>query len=108
MRKNFNNRHSGQTEKDISYSFWLAFDDLGAVTLTRAKPNLGRSERGMQLTVTLPKALFQTPELSASIKVDSPVGTPLKIDATAAAEALSKSLGMPVDLVVVNAGENHG
>lgn len=90
---------------DMRFDLWLAFDADGGARMTRSKPNLGRTERGMQLSITLPVALFKTPELAATIKVESPTSDPVKIDATAAGEALSAALGFPVDLRIIECGE---
>lgn len=83
----------------IEYSFWLVFDDAGGMRLSRGEPSCGRAERAMQISATLPKALFATPRLSAKIAVagDVPETT---IDITAASEALRGALGVDVDLVV--------
>lgn len=96
-------RFSSRTADQIFYSLWLAFDAEGGAFLTRAKPNLKRGQRGMQLNVTLPVALFQTPELSASVTVAKPIAEPVQIDAQAAGEALSKALGFPVDIQIIHA-----
>lgn len=100
-----NRQHTSHLANELVYSLWLVFDADGTVRSTRSKPSLGRNERGMQLSVTLPKALFKTPELAATIKIESPTSDPVTIDASAAAEALSASLGMPVDIRIVEPNE---
>jgi hypothetical protein len=81
-------------------SFWLIFDNLGGVRLTRGQPALGRNERSMSMSVKLPYALFKTPTLSASLTIDAPEPMVPAIDITAASEALSKALGVDIDLQV--------
>jgi hypothetical protein len=57
----------------------------------------------MKLSVTLPKKLWSTPTLKATIKIDDP-GTPIEISASAvetAAEAIKEALGVDIDLRVV-------
>jgi len=86
-------------------SFWLAFDSSGGVRLTRGSPSLSRNERGMQLNVKLPHALFRTPSLRASLVIDAPEPVVPNIDLTAAAEALKASLGVDIDLKIVEVQE---
>lgn len=88
----------------IEYSFWLIFDDVGGMRLSRGEPSCGRAERAMQVFTTLPKALFATPRLSAKIAVagDVPETT---IDVAAASEALRGALGVDIDLVIRETGQ---
>lgn len=87
------------TFNDIS--FWLVFDAWGAVRLTRGEPDLKANERGMQMTAKLPHALFNTPQLRATLSVNAPEQAPIVIDTTAAAEALTRTIGCDVEVRVV-------
>jgi hypothetical protein len=85
--------------------FWLIFDNDGGVRMTRGQPSLDRNERGMQMSVNVPHALFKTPLLRASMTIEAPeVGIP-PIDLTAAAEALKQSLGCDIDVRVIEPGD---
>lgn len=82
----------------IEYAFWLTFDATGGVRMTRNPPAVGRGERAMSLLTKLPKSLFTTPTLSASIVLsDEGVGQ-MTIDVEAANAALKQALGVDIDL----------
>lgn len=84
----------------IEYSLWLTFDIHGGVKMTRGRPSITRHERAMQISCTLPKALFQQPELKATIRVPSDVGEPsFDLDMEAVREALHGALGVDLDIV---------
>lgn len=85
-------------------SFWLAFNSEGGVRLTRGQPNLGRSERGMQMSVKVPHALFKTPSLRATMTIEAPEPIVPPIDLTAAAEALKQTLGCDIDIKIIEQG----
>lgn len=82
-------------------SFWLIFDDRGGVRLTRGEPGTRRNERGMQMKVKLPHALFRVPSLRADIEITAPEPTVPPIDLTAAADALKAALGCDIDVRVI-------
>lgn len=94
-------RHSLKRADHWEIGFWLIFDVNGSVRLTRGEPDLGRSERGMQMAVKVPHALFKTPTLRASIDIQAPEPAVQPIDLTAAAEALKLSLGCDVDVRII-------
>jgi len=97
--------HSLKRADHWDISFWLVFSHDGGVRLTRGTPSLDRNERGMQLNVKLPHALFRTPSLRASLVIDAPEPVVPNIDLTAAAEALKASLGVDIDLKIVEQPE---
>jgi hypothetical protein len=86
--------------------FWLTVargtgnSDRPSVKVTAGYPALSRNERALNLKVELPIALFETPALAASIKVDHPQQV-VTIDATTVAEAVRQVVGMDVDVRVV-------
>jgi hypothetical protein len=82
-------------------SFWLIFDRVGNVRLTRGEPRLDRDERGMAMTVSVPVALFQTPSLRATMTIEAPEPAVPPIDLTAAADALKQSLGCDVEIRII-------
>jgi hypothetical protein len=85
----------------IEYSLWLVFDEKGAVRMTRTMPSVGRGERAMQLTLIVPRSVFRTPQLKATIAIAEGAPIVQNIDIDAATEALRKSIGVDVDLRVV-------
>ncbi len=87
----------------IDYTFWLVFDATGGMRFTRTEPTAGRGERKMQCATTLPRSLFSTPNLKATITVDQAAGAVFDIDVTAAADALRGVVGCDVDLRVERA-----
>lgn len=89
----------------IEYCFWLTFYADGAMRFTRTRPALGRTERSMRCVATLPKSLFSTPTLSATITVDDAGAAAMAVDVRAASDALSLALGVDVDLRIVGGDE---
>lgn len=91
-------RASKVKDGNIIVPLWLIFDIRGNVRLTRGEPDLSRAERAMQMTVTVPLALFKTPTISANLTIDAPEMAVPQIDLTAAAEALKAVVGCDVDV----------
>lgn len=91
-------RHSTVRSDKVEYAYWLVFDETGGMRFSRGEPDLKRGERAMACLTTLPKSLFKTPKLTASISIDDPAGGAINIDATAAADALKAVVGVDVDL----------
>lgn len=89
---------------NLTFHFWLVFDSDGSMRMSRTEPSCSRTEHRMKLQATLPKSLWRTPSLSASIELSDPGAPPLNIDVTAAQEALRTALGVDVDVRVVPAG----
>lgn len=94
-------RSSHLSQKAITYGFWLVFDDRGGMRFARQNPNVGRDERAMFLEATLPRSLFATPPLRATISVADPGEAAPQIDISAASEALRQALGVDIDLKVI-------
>lgn len=97
------NKYSFTRGETLVYGFWLIFEGDGAVRLTRAQPGVTRSERAMKCEVTLPLALFKTPELRATITVAEPESSTFAIDVEAVGEALRTALGVDIDLRIAPA-----
>ena len=91
-------RHSIIRFDHIEYSFWLIFDRAGGVRMSRGEPSISRGERAMSCTAKLPKSLFKTPELKASIAIGEQIPDTFQIDVAAASEALKQAVGVDVDL----------
>lgn len=95
------NRYSSITGTEIIYSLWLTFDERGGVSMQRGEPTTVRGERAVKLNVTLPRSLFRTPELKATLKVPQVVAQDFNLDVSLASEALKTALGIDVDMRVV-------
>ena len=95
-----NGKASRIKDGKIIVPLWLIFDARGNVRLTRGEPGLARDERAMQMTVTVPQALFKTPTISASLTIDAPAMAVPEIDVIAAAEALKGVVGCDVHVRV--------
>lgn len=93
-------------QANLVFHFWLVFDSDGSMRMSRTEPSCGRSEHRMKMAATLPKSLWKTPSLSASITLSDPGTPPLRIDITAAQEALRQTLGVDVDLRVVEPSDD--
>ncbi|MBP8235696.1 MAG: hypothetical protein KAY22_25710 [Rhizorhabdus sp.] len=98
-------RFSRITREAVEYCYWLVFDADGGVRLSRGQPSLAPGERGMSITTTLPRSLFATPQLRATINITDQ-GTPaMEIDVNAAGTALAAVLGCEVVMSVKDAAQ---
>lgn len=96
-------RYSTIWNEQIQYGYWLVFDELGGMRFSRGEPDLKRGERAMACTTLLPRSIFKTPKLTASISIDDPNAGAINIDVTAAADALKAVVGVDIDLRVQDA-----
>lgn len=94
-------RQTTETKTDIAFSLWLIFARSGTVRATRTAPNLDRGERAMALSIVLPKSLWSTPALRATIEVPEVSAPPPTVDIRAAADALKTVLGVDIDVRLV-------
>ena len=102
-------RTFGSVERDtVVVDCWLAirlgdarrYPRRPAVRLTAGEPSLDRGERAINVKLTLPRALFETPSIVARIDVASPA-MPVTIDAQAVTDAVKSAIGMDIDLRIV-------
>jgi hypothetical protein len=93
----------------IALDFWLivkrgprsgGWPSRPSVRVTADEPNLNREERAINLRMTLPVALFETPSITATINVEAPAER-VEIDVPALAESVKQALGMDVEIAVV-------
>lgn len=114
------NKHYGQElRKDSSgparleMDFWLivkrgprgAWPSRPGARITAGQPNLSRDERAINLKMTLPVALFETPSITAKINVEAPAER-VEIDVPALTESVRQAIGMDVDISVVEPGSD--
>lgn len=84
------------------FDFWLVFDSSGRVRQTVREPDVSRTERKMRVSAILPKSLWSSPALRATINVTEDNHEPsYTIDLQAAGDALRETLGVDVDLRIV-------
>lgn len=96
------NRHSVITGTTIEYSGHLIVDGKGGMKLSRSQPGLAPGERAIKLTVKVPRAIFKTPALVASIEVPQDTSPPV-INAETLGQienALSMGVGLKVSVTV--------
>jgi hypothetical protein len=85
--------------------FWLVIgrgtggSDRPSVKVNAAYPRLAANERAINLKLTLPIALFETPSLTARIEVEQPEQA-ITIDTSVIAEAVRQCIGMDVSISV--------
>lgn len=97
-------RYSFRRDDNWEYGLSLVFNDKGDVRMSRGQPSLAAGERAVSLTVTLPRALFRVPSLSARLTVDAPDPSAVpQIDVQAAEAALRQVVGCDVQ-ITVNSG----
>lgn len=84
------------------FTFWLSFSKNGSIKQTMREPNVSRDERKLQMTVDLPKSLWSTPALKATVRVTEDNNEPnYVLDLQAAGDALRGALGVDVDIQIV-------
>jgi hypothetical protein len=98
-------RTSMVRSESVEYSLWLAFDERGGLRMTRTQPALDRNERALALILTVPRSIFATPQLRATITIDDPGIPRPTIDVAAAAAALREVIGCDIEICVVAPGE---
>ncbi len=98
-------RYSTKRSDRIEYSYWLVFDAGGGMRFSRGEPTVGRDERAMSCTATLPRSLFNTPRLKATIAITEGGDSAFTVDIEAATDALRGALGVDIDLRVTTSGE---
>lgn len=96
-------RNTFETADTLVFEFWLTFDADGNMSMTRNRPRPHPGERAMRCETRLPKALFKTPELSATITIAEPSNGPIQIDIAAGEAALKQALGVDVVMTVKEA-----
>lgn len=96
-------RDTYRIDDALHFGLWLIFNRNGDVRLTRRQPALDREERAVSMTAILPLALWSTPSLSATLKIDADAAP--RIDMQVAAQAIREALGIDVDLRVNGAGQ---
>lgn len=94
-------RHSYRRGDYMEYGLWLVFDKDGGVRMSRGQPGLAIGERAVSLAVSLPLALFATPQLSARLTVEAPdPSAHPQIDVQAAETALRGVVGCDVQITI--------
>jgi hypothetical protein len=96
---------TSRTATHLTYTFWLTFDVQGGMKMSRGQPIVGRGERAMQCSATLPRTLFDIPTMRAQITITDPGEKALDFDLHATGDALRKALGVDVDLQIVQPPE---
>ena len=78
------------------------FGNDGKIRQTVREPDISRHERKMYVSALLPKSLWSTPALKATINVTEDNHEPkFTIDLQAAADAMRQSLGVDIDMRIV-------
>lgn len=91
----------GKGYASLTFHFWLTLYPDGDIKLSRGEPNVERTGRKMKMELKVPKAVFKTPELKATVTIADPGENAMHIDVAAASEALRQTLGMDVDVRIV-------
>ena len=86
----------------LDFSFWLSFDVGGDVALTRTEPTVSRDQRAMQVTTTLPKSLFVTPTISATLNVLADTVKSHEIDVETLTSAMRDVVGVDIDFTITS------
>jgi hypothetical protein len=96
-----------QGPKRLELDFWLvvkrgtgAYNARPGVRVLADLGRLERNERAINLKMTLPIALFETPSITAKINIEAPTER-VEIDIPALTESVRQAIGMDVDISVV-------
>lgn len=84
--------------------FFLTINSKGSVKATKNKPSLEWNEISIQMSITLPDALFKKPQLSANITIPDEAAVAKVIAADVqdnVKEAIQQATGMEVKLNLV-------
>lgn len=110
-------KHFGSVNaKTVEIDCWLTIDPGNGATawnrrpsvrVSAGEPKADRRERSINLRMSLPLALFETPLLTASIVVGEPSQS-MSIDTAAVAEAVRQVVGMDVRIEVGMPEADHG
>lgn len=93
-------RFSSISRDSITYSFWLAFDENGGLSMSRAEPGIGPRDRTMSLQLKVPRSIFHTPTLTATITLQGSDAPRPVIDVQASEAALKEATGFDVQLTI--------
>ena len=93
-------RHSLISRDAIEYAMWIVFKEDGSARMVRGMPSIDRGERAMSLSITVPKKIFRTPQLSARISIADPGEHTPQIDIEAASAALREVVGCDVEIAI--------
>lgn len=108
--KHYGHEHKADSSKParIALDFWLIVkrgekNGYGRkhpkVRVSADAPKMDREERAINLVMSLPIALFETPSITATINVESPRET-VEIDVPALTESVRQAIGMDVHIAV--------
>jgi hypothetical protein len=97
-------RFSNVLHDRVEYSAWLAITEDGDLTLTRGRPALSPKQRAVSLTLTVPRAIFKTPEIRVAIQVADPGEAAIDIEAAAQTVAEAIAAGCDLKVTVEPAG----
>lgn len=92
------NPNASRADNVWTFKGWLKLTPNQTPTFTAKKPTLQGNARAMFITVSVPDAVFRTPELKASISIPETTVSEFSIDVETASNALSKALGCDVQL----------
>lgn len=99
-------RNTYDRGKHLEFGFWLVFSRDGDMRMLRTEPGISRDERAMFVQANLPKSLWSTPVLRATITVTDDEHEPkFELDLTAAGDAMREALGVDIDLQIVPPGD---
>lgn len=99
-------RYSTVRSTEVEMAFSLIFTESGDIRLTRGEGKLDRGERSMAMLMKVPRSLWRTANLRATIEIADPGNPKAEIDVTAAANAIRETLGDGVNIeLAVKSGE---
>lgn len=90
-------------ENDTQYIFEGVLNvhpDKGCKLTARESKSVAAGSRNISLTINLPKSLFETPQISATVTVSDEQAHALTIDTEAAADALQAVIGAQIKVEV--------
>lgn len=98
-------RYSSVMMNTVTYNAWLVIDEQGSMRMTRAKPQISARERRVAFKITVPRAIFKTPELRVEATVNGEAPEIDMVEVTKSIEDLMIEKGMVVEIVATGERE---
>lgn len=106
MSRHFGSLNGSGPSATIDLDFFVivqrpakTFGARPSVRISAGYPNLGRDERAVQLRLSLPIALYETPTLRADITIAAPE-QPVTVDVSTVAAAVAAATGLDFHITV--------
>lgn len=98
MNRQARPRHSIIRSDQIEYGAWLVIDARGGLRVTRDKPATRADERRIAINVTVPRSIFETPDLRINVMLSGNAAEPNALEIKKAVSKAVEGYGLEVRL----------